>query len=212
MAGLSLRNEGAIHACLLICIKASGAAAGTIAGKPAFQEDEMGRVKPLEQAGKDESKVELVRNSALAVELTGDQCTVLAESITVRNLADGEILVNQGAADDNLYAVVSGALAVAKQVEATGEKIVLHTLTKGDLAGEFGFMDGRPHYAGLRASGPTQVLCLPREKLEALLARDPVVVYRVMRAIFRVVHVIFNRMAMQTSELTNYLYKVHGKY
>jgi hypothetical protein len=39
-----------------------------------------------------------------------------------------------------------------------------------------------------------------------------VVVYRVMRAIFRVVHVILNRMAMQTSELTNYLYKVHGKY
>jgi hypothetical protein len=33
-----------------------------------------------------------------------------------------------------------------------------------------------------------------------------------MRAILRVVHVILNRLAMQTSELTNYLFKVHGKY
>jgi hypothetical protein len=33
-----------------------------------------------------------------------------------------------------------------------------------------------------------------------------------MRAIFRVVHVILNRLAMQSSELTNYVFKVHGRY
>jgi CRP/FNR family transcriptional regulator, cyclic AMP receptor protein len=157
-------------------------------------------------------KLELLRNSALAVELTGDQCSVLAELVSVRNLADGEVLVKQGAGDNNLYVIVSGALAVARQREVDGEWINLHLLTRGDLAGELGFMDGRPHYAALRASGPTQVLCLAREKLESLLQREPLIVYRVMRAIFRVVHVILNRLAMQTSELTNYIYKVQGKY
>lgn len=157
-------------------------------------------------------KLELVRNSALAVELTGDQCAVLAELVSVRKLADGEVLVRQGASDNHLYAIMSGALAVARQVEADGQWVNLHLLGKGDLAGELGFMDGRPHYAALRATGPTQVLCLEREKLESLLESEPVIVYRVMRAIFRVVHVIVNRMAMQTSELTNYIFKVHGKY
>ncbi|HEY7742250.1 MAG TPA: cyclic nucleotide-binding domain-containing protein [Burkholderiales bacterium] len=157
-------------------------------------------------------KLELLRNAALAVELTGDQCSVLADLVSVRNLADGEVLVRQGASDNHLYVIVGGALAVARQVEADGQWINLHLLTKGDLAGELGFMDGRPHYAALRATGPTQVLCLEREKLESLLEREPVIVYRVMRAIFRVVHLIVNRMAMQTSELTNYIYKVHGKY
>jgi len=157
-------------------------------------------------------RLELVRNSALAVELTGDQCGVLAELVSVRSLADGEVPVSQGASDNHLYVIVSGALAVARQVEADGQWINLHLLTKGDLAGELGFMDGRPHYAALRATGPTQVLCLEREKLESLLQREPVIVYRVMRAIFRVVHVIVNRMSMQTSELTNYIFKVHGKY
>ncbi len=157
-------------------------------------------------------KLELVRNSALAVELTGDQCAVLAELVSVRKLADGEVLVRQGASDNHLYVIVSGALAVARQVEADGQWVNLHLLGKDDLAGELGFMDGRPHYAALRATGPTQVLGLEREKLESLLEREPVIVYRVMRAIFRIVHVIVNRMAMQTSELTNYIFKVHGKY
>jgi CRP/FNR family transcriptional regulator, cyclic AMP receptor protein len=158
------------------------------------------------------SKLELVRNSALAVELTGDQCHALAELISVRDLEDGEILVQQGASDDNLYAIVRGAVAVAHRVEGEAEWVTLHLLTKGDLAGELGFMDGLPHYAALRASGSTQVLCLQRVRLESLLEREPVIVYRVMRAILRVVHVVINRMAMQASELTNYLYKVHGKY
>ena len=157
-------------------------------------------------------KLELVRNSALAVELTGDQCQLLADLISVRSLADGEVLVRQGTSDNHLYAIVSGALAVARQVAASGDWVTLHVLTKGDLAGELGFMDGRPHYAALRASGPTQVLCLQREKLESLLEREPVIVYRVMRAIFRVVHVILNRLAMQTSELTSYIYKTQAKY
>jgi CRP-like cAMP-binding protein len=157
-------------------------------------------------------KLDLVRGSALAVELTGDQCVVLAQLVSVRSLADGEVLVEQGAVDDQVYVIVSGALAVARRREADGEWITLHLLSKGDLAGELGFMDGRPHYAVLRATGPTRVLCLTRQKLESLLEREPVIVYRVMRAIFRVVHVVLNRMAMQTAELTNYIYKVHGKY
>jgi CRP/FNR family transcriptional regulator, cyclic AMP receptor protein len=156
------------------------------------------------------SKLELVRNSALAAELTGDQCAALAEVMAVRDLEDGEILVKQGASDDRVYAVVSGALGIS--MKSDGEWHNLHVLTKGDLAGELAFMDGRPHYAAMRALGPTRVLSLERQKLESLLEHQPLIVYRVMRAILRVVHVILNRLAMQSSELTNYMFKVHGRY
>ncbi len=155
---------------------------------------------------------ELVRNSALAVELTGDQCGVLADLITVRDLADGETLINEGESDNHLHVVVSGALAVAKRSEPDGNRVILHELMKGELAGELAFMDGKPHYAALVATGPTRVFSLEREKLESLLETHPHIVYRVMRAIFRVVHGILHRMAFQTTELTNYIYKQHGKY
>lgn len=158
----------------------------------------------------DASKLELVRNSALAVELTADQCSVLAGLMAVRDLEDGEILVKEGASDSRVYALVSGALGVSTEVD--GEWHNIHVLTKGDLAGELGFMDDRPHYAALRALGPSRVLSLEREKLESLLEREPLIVYRVMRAIFRVVHVVLNRLAIESRELTNYMFKVHGKY
>lgn len=158
----------------------------------------------------DASKLDLVRDSALATELSEEQRGVLAGLMAVRDLADGEVLVREGATDNRVYLVVSGALAVARQ--SGSEWVNLHVLVKGDLANELGFMDARPHYAALRAAGPTRVLSLEREKLESLLARDPVIVYRVMRAILRVVHVIINRLAMHASELTNYVFKVHGKY
>ncbi|MFL6563458.1 MAG: cyclic nucleotide-binding domain-containing protein, partial [Burkholderiales bacterium] len=127
-----------------------------------------------------------------------------------RDLEDGEILVKEGASDNRVYALLSGALGVSRQMD--GEWHNIHVLTKGDLAGELGFMDDRPRYAALRALGSTRVLSLERDKLESLLEREPLIVYRVMRAIFRVVHVILNRVAMQSSELTNYMFKVHGKY
>ena len=158
------------------------------------------------------SKLQLVRDSVLATELDAKQCAALADLVTVRDLADGEVLVDEGASDDHVHIVVSGTLAVAKQLPPGGQWINLNVLTKGDLAGELAFMDGKPHYAALRAVGPTRVLNLKRERLESLLGSEPLIVYRVMRAIFRVVHGILHRMALQASELTNYIYMQHGKY
>ena len=160
----------------------------------------------------DDAKLQLVRDSALAEELSAEQCAVLADLVTVRDLGDDEVLVEEGATDDQLYVIVSGALAVAKRIQPSGKWLNLQVLTKGDLAGELAFMGEDPRYAALRAAGPTRVLCLKRDKLESLLGREPLIVYRVMRAIFRVVHGILHRMALQANELTNYIFKQHGKY
>jgi CRP-like cAMP-binding protein len=160
----------------------------------------------------DTQKLQLLRDSALAAELTPEQSAILADLIAVRDLKDDEVLVEEGATDDQLYVVVSGALAVAKRVGASGKWVNLQVLTKGDLAGELAFMGEDPRYAALRAAGPTRVLCLRRDKLESLLGREPLIVYRVMRAIFRIVHGILHRMALQANELTNYIFKQHGKY
>jgi CRP-like cAMP-binding protein len=160
----------------------------------------------------DTAKLQLLRDSALAAELTPEQSAILADLIAVRDLKDDEVLVEEGATDDQLYVVVSGALAVAKRVGASGKWVNLQVLTKGDLAGELAFMGEDPRYAALRAAGPTRVLCLKRDKLESLLGREPLIVYRVMRAIFRIVHGILHRMALQANELTNYIFKQHGKY
>lgn len=152
-----------------------------------------------------------LKASKLAPELTDQQLDTLAASITFRDLADGEVLVAEGASDNHLYSLISGALGVVRNA-GKADAVTLFSLTAGDLVGELSFLDATPHYASLVALGPTRVFGLEREKLEALLDSHPQVVYRVMRAIVRTTHQIQRRLSMQSVELTNYIYKQHGRY
>lgn len=149
--------------------------------------------------------------SRLAVELNDDERRILAGALSMRELRHGDVLIREGSADDHLYVVVSGVLGVVKNA-GTEEEMTLNAIRPGNVVGELSFLDGATRYASLVALSDTRVLGLSRADLEGLLDTQPKVVYHVMRAIVRVVHDIQRRMSMQTAELTNYLYKTHGRY
>lgn len=152
-----------------------------------------------------------LRGSKLATDLDEAQLKTLSSHITARDLAPGEVLVREGTSDDHLYVLMQGALGVVRN-HGGADAVTLLTLTAGDFVGELSFIDATPHYASLVALVPTRVFGLEREKLEALLPKDPELVYHVMRAIVRVVHQIQRRLSMQSYELSNYIYKQHGRY
>jgi len=156
-------------------------------------------------------RLEALRQSKLAAELTEEQCRELSALVALRDLKDGEILVEEGQSDNHLYAIVSGLICVVKNA-GSREEVTFFTLGAGDFADELGFMDGTVHYASLVARGNACVLGLEREKLESLLATRGDIVYKVMRAIVKAVHQIQRQLSMQSVELTNYIYKVHGRY
>jgi CRP/FNR family transcriptional regulator, cyclic AMP receptor protein len=159
----------------------------------------------------DQALVDALHQSRLGAELSAEQARILADHLAFRDLKPDEILVSEGTSDNHLYVIISGVLGVVKNA-GTAEALTLFALSAGDLVGELGFIDQTPHYASLVAIGSTRVFGLEREKLEALLPRHPELVYRVMRAIIRTVHQIQRRLSMQSVELTNYIYKQHGKY
>jgi CRP/FNR family transcriptional regulator, cyclic AMP receptor protein len=159
----------------------------------------------------DRKKAKTIKESKIGAELTDEQCAVLSELVEVGEYADGNVVVAEGAKDDRLRVVLSGALAVARK---SGDKewMRLNVLTAGDLAGELAFLDSRPRYAALVALGPTKLFSLQRKKLESLLERDPLIVYRVMRAIARFAHEVQSRSSAQVAELTAYVFKSGAKY
>jgi CRP-like cAMP-binding protein len=159
----------------------------------------------------DQTKAKIIKDSKIGIELTDEQAAVLADLVDVSEYADEDVVVPEGARDDHLRIVLSGALAVARK-SADGEWMRLNVLTAGDLAGELAFLDSRPRYAALVALGPTRVFSLQRAKLESLLTQDPVIVYRVMRAIARFAHEVLHRSGAQMAELTSYLFKTKAKY
>ena len=159
----------------------------------------------------EENIVDALRGSRLATELSEAEVRVLAEHLAFRDLESGEVLVPEETSDNHLYVIVRGTLGVVR-CAGTPESVTLFALDAGDLVGELSFLDGTRHYASLVAIGSTRVFGLEREKLEALLPMHPEIVYRVMRAIVRTVHEIQRRISMHSVELTNYIYKQHGRY
>ena len=159
----------------------------------------------------DPTRLDALRSTELASELSDEQCRILADLVSLRDLKQGETLAHEGTVDNHLYVVLRGTLGVIKHA-GTDHAITVNTLSPGDFTGEMGFMDGTELYASKIALGDAQVLGLEREKLESLLIPHPEIVYRVMRVIIRVVHQIQRRLSMQQVELSNYIFKQHGRY
>jgi CRP/FNR family cyclic AMP-dependent transcriptional regulator len=158
-----------------------------------------------------ESVSELIRHSTLTSDLTAAQSEELAKLTQVRELDNGDVLIEQGEKDDMLHIIGHGVLAVERRT-AGGEVITLHMLKPGDLAGAMGFIDGTEHAATLRSIGKAVIVSLRRDDLESVLTSNPQLVYAVMRGIVRSVHRILRDMNLQYVELNNYITKTHGRY
>ena len=154
---------------------------------------------------------ELVLGSSLGAELNNAEAAKLAEMMSQSELVDGEYLISEGATDDALHVILSGKLEVVKSTGAD-ETASLAIIRAGALAGELSFIDGAKHTVGLRALTDCQVLSLRRADFENIIGEDPQLVYKVMRAVARSAHRIVHRMNYEFIELSNYIFKQHGRY
>jgi CRP-like cAMP-binding protein len=153
----------------------------------------------------------LVLQSSLGTELSRDEADALSGLMSSRELVDDDFLISEGTADDSLHVLLEGKLEVVKRTGAD-EFASLAVLREGDLAGELSFIDGELHTVSLRALCDSRVLSLKREDFESIVEDSPQLVYKVMRAIARSSHRIVHRMNHEFVELSNYIFKQHGRY
>ncbi len=153
----------------------------------------------------------LITHSSLGAELSDGEVGILGALMAERQLADGEFLFEDGTNDDSLHVILMGKLEVVKRT-GSDETASLAVLRDGELAGELSFIDGAPHTVGLRALCETHVLSLSRESFEGIVDSNPQLVYKVMRAVARSAHRIVHRMNTEFVELSNYIFKQHGRY
>ena len=153
----------------------------------------------------------LIAHSSLGTELSDTEVGVLGALMVERELTDGEFLFEDGTHDDSLHVILMGKLEVVKRT-GNDDYSSLAVLRDGELAGELSFIDGAPHTVGLRALCETHVLSLPRSSFEGIGDEHPPLVYKVMRAVARSAHRIVHRMNTEFVELSNYIFKQHGRY
>ncbi|VAW84975.1 cAMP-binding proteins - catabolite gene activator and regulatory subunit of cAMP-dependent protein kinases [hydrothermal vent metagenome] len=159
----------------------------------------------------DTPAAKLILSSSLGKELNEKECEILATAMTVRRLNDKELLIEKDASDDSLFLLACGELAVIKKGGAK-EASVVYIMKEGECAGTRAFVDRTPRKATLRAQGNATVYVMTPDNFENLLDTHPRIVYKVMRAIFRITHSNLMRMNQESAQLSNYINKTHGRY
>ncbi|MDH5231124.1 MAG: cyclic nucleotide-binding domain-containing protein [Gammaproteobacteria bacterium] len=156
------------------------------------------------------AKCDTIVDSSLGQELERDECQVLSTVMGVRELSDGEVLVEEGDDDNTLFILTSGKLAVSSIRD--GEPVQVYSMQVGECAGTRAFVDLAKRQATLTSVGNSTVYTLKPNDFEGLLSTHPIIVYKVMRALFRLTHMNLMRMNVETQELSNYINKTGGRY
>lgn len=158
----------------------------------------------------DKPDYKVLCKTTVGVELSEQECQVLAGIMEKRKLKNDELLIKENEADNTLFILTEGKLAVVGSV--LGNEIIVYTMKVGECAGTRAFVDRTPRKATLRAIGDSTVYTLKPDAFESLLESHPVIVYKVMRALFRITHTNLMRMNQESQELANYVTKTRGRY
>ncbi len=157
--------------------------------------------------------MDTLRTSTITEELSDAEMAILAGLFEVQDFKTGEAIIRPGFDQpDNLYILAHGEIQV--MIQSTEGEAAIHVLKPGDLAGIITFAGGTSAHisATLSAVGDTKVLSMPKARFETLINTHPMIVYKVMRGVVRDVHGIVRRMNAQSAELSNYIYRIHGRY
>jgi CRP-like cAMP-binding protein len=141
----------------------------------------------------------------LSNELTDDQVEALFEIVDIRRLTKGEVLISEGEYDDHLYAIAKGEFEVTRG-KTDDREVQLIRLHPGTITGELAFLDGLQRTATVTATEDGScVIALRRAGLEGKLTEDPVLVYRLMRAILRSAHRTVGQMDATYLDMMRYI-------
>jgi sigma-B regulation protein RsbU (phosphoserine phosphatase) len=105
----------------------------------------------------------------------------LSEAMIERRFEPGQVVLEEGSQDRDVYLIVKGRVQVLKG-EGRDETLLAER-GPGDLFGEMGFLEQKPRFATIRALEPTRLLQLPEEGARALLAEEPVLLYRTVQVL-----------------------------
>jgi len=122
--------------------------------------------------------------------------------------------VKQGGDERTTKTVHLVRLGVSEEVSAAteGKENLIYTMKAGECAGTRAFVDRTPRKATLRAIGNATAYTLTPDAFELLLDAHPRLVYKVMRALFRITHTNLMRVNQESQELSNYIHKTQGRY
>jgi len=103
--------------------------------------------------------------------LTKDDVAELVDAAEVKDIRAGQVVIQEGADDKDIYAIRRGSMVVEKDIG--GKPVFLSYLPAGSYFGEMAVIDGSKRTATVKASIKSEVIRLPGDAFVALLDRKP---------------------------------------
>jgi CRP-like cAMP-binding protein len=154
------------------------------------------------------STLEMIMESPLAAEMSMEECRILAGIVHKRRLMPDEYLAKEKDEARRLHGLVSGQLVVETLHQETGERVAIHTLGPGSIAGEFALLDQAVRTASLRAVGAgVEVFSIKRDDFMTFSQTFPIISNKVLRALIRSLRLTVVRLTMQQVDINQLLYK-----
>ena len=116
--------------------------------------------------------VAALRRTSLLASVPDADLAVLAGASRVRTLRRGHLVCGVGDPGDTLIVVISGRLRVVTR-SADGGELTLRILGPGATLGEVGVADGGPRSADVETLADSQLLFVPRERVQEVCGRIP---------------------------------------
>jgi sigma-B regulation protein RsbU (phosphoserine phosphatase) len=132
-----------------------------------------------------DAKIETLMQVPLFASLPRSEIEHLAATLQPRAYPPGAILLREGQVDDYFCIILQGQVEVIKALNTSDER-QLAVCQPGAVLGEMSlFTEDGSHTASVRAQTPVQLLEMTRTNLEALLHRQPGMVYNMVRLLSR---------------------------
>ena len=159
----------------------------------------------------DQNRIAALKSTKLAQELTDDEAAVLAAVVTLRDLKPGEVLVKEGPSDNHLYVIA--AAATSRVITNAGTDAPRRCSRSARATSSASSRSSTAPRTTRRWSPPTTLGSRTRAR-EARVAAGVASAGRLPRDAGDRAHgaQIQRRLSMQSVELTNYIYKQHGRY
>ena len=162
----------------------------------------------------DERILKALHNSGLVEGFLDFEINILAGLITVKYFEAKEFAAEpyDHVLNESLMILVEGEIEVRAVI--SNEQVLLNLATPGDLARIISFV-GANHAnvsARMKVIKNSAVMLLQRTKLESLLNTHPSIVYCVMRNLVRHVHGVARRKDAENEQLSNYFFRMNGRY
>ena len=113
-----------------------------------------------------------LRQLPLFKDVSANAVARLATAMREQVCKEGEIILREGDREGGLFLVVSGRVAVRKQIDEVRSKVIAHVV-KGGFFGEMSLLDKQPASAEVVAEEPTRLFCLTRADFEFLMSKAP---------------------------------------